>query len=102
WGGFGGGGGSGAWRVGLGREGGGGCFAAAPLAQAGRCLAALQEAGYAAAAIVGFVAERSAALEPVTIDLTGERLAAALAGVHPARPRVHALQGVADTERSTL
>jgi selenide, water dikinase len=80
----------------------GGLLAAVPLAQAERCVAALQEAGYAAAAIVGFVVERSPALEPVTVDLTGERLAAALAGLHPARPRAHALQGVADTERSTL
>src|SRR5262249_10423590 len=57
----------------------GGLLAAVPLAQAEHCVAALQEAGYAAAEIIGFVAERSDALEPVTVDLTGEQLAAALA-----------------------
>src|SRR5262249_7972272 len=71
-----------------------------PLAQAERCVAALQEAGYAAAAIIGFVAERSDALEPVTVDLTGEQLAAALAGLHPARPRAHALRK--DTGKTAL
>jgi hypothetical protein len=48
------------------------------------------------------VAERSDTLEPVTVDLTGGQLAVALAGRHPARLRAHALQTVADTERSTL
>jgi selenide,water dikinase len=80
----------------------GGLLAAVPLAQAKRCIAALHEAGYAAAEIIGFVAERSDALEPVTVDLTGGQLAVALAGRHPARPRAHALQTVADIERSTL
>jgi len=80
----------------------GGLLAAVPLAQAKRCVAALHEAGYAAAEIIGFVAERSDALEPVTVDLTGGQLAVALAGRHPARPRAHALQTVADSERSTL
>src|SRR6516225_3721319 len=46
----------------------GGLLAAVPLAQAERCVAALQEAGYAAAEIIGFVSERSAAIEPVTLD----------------------------------
>jgi selenide, water dikinase len=78
----------------------GGLLAAVPLAQAERCVAALQEAGYAAAEIIGFVAERSDALEPVTVDLTGEQLAAALAGLHPARPRAHALRK--DTEKTAL
>src|SRR6266545_2949057 len=78
----------------------GGLLAAVPLAQVERCVAALQEAGYAAAEIIGFVAERSDALEPVTVDLTGEQLAAALAGLHPARPRAHALRK--DTEKTAL
>src|SRR5262249_24856995 len=64
----------------------GGLLAAVPLAQAERCVAALQEAGYAAAAIIGFVAERSDALEPVTVDLTAEQLAPALPALHPAPP----------------
>jgi hypothetical protein len=40
----------------------------------------LRAAGYAAADIIGFVAKHSGALEPVTLDLTGARLAEALAG----------------------
>src|SRR6516162_7375808 len=78
----------------------GGLLAAVPLAQAEHCVAALQEAGYAAAEIIGFVAERSDALEPVTVDLTGEQLAAALAALPPARPRAHALRK--DTEKTVL
>jgi len=62
----------------------GGLLAAIPLGEAERCVAALRAAGYAAAAVIGFVSERSAALEPVTLDLTGERLAEALAGAHAA------------------
>jgi selenide,water dikinase len=58
----------------------GGLLAAVPLGEAESCVAALHAAGYAAADVIGFVTERSAALEPVTLDLTGERLAAALAG----------------------
>ena len=51
--------------------------------EAERCVAALRAAGYAGAAIIGFVTERSAALEPVTLDLTGAALAGALAGSYP-------------------
>ena len=58
----------------------GGLLAAVPLGEAERCVAALRAAGYAAADVIGFVAARSGALEPVTLDLTGERLAEALAG----------------------
>ena len=58
----------------------GGLLAAVPLAEAERCVVALRAAGYAAADVIGFVSARSATLEPVTLDLTGERLAAALAG----------------------
>ena len=80
----------------------GGLLAAVPLAQAERCVAALRAGGYAAADLIGFVAARSAALEPVTVDPTGEQLAAALAGLHPPRPRALALQRVSDTEKSAL
>jgi selenide, water dikinase len=62
----------------------GGLLAAVPLGEAERCVAALRAASYACAAVIGFVTERSAALEPVTLDLTGERLADALAGPRPA------------------
>jgi selenide,water dikinase len=57
----------------------GGLLAAIPLAEAAHCVAALRAEGYPDAEIIGFVSERSGALEPVTIDLTGERLAGALA-----------------------
>jgi selenide, water dikinase len=57
----------------------GGLLAAVPLAAAERCVADLRAAGYGAAAVIGLVAARSAALEPITLDLTGERLAQALA-----------------------
>jgi len=80
----------------------GGLLAAVPLAQAERCVAALRAGGYAGADLIGFVAARSAALEPVTVDPTGEQLAAALAGLHPPRPRALALQRVSDTEKSAL
>jgi selenide,water dikinase len=62
----------------------GGLLAAVPLHEAERCVAALRAAGYAAADVIGFVSERSEALEPVVLDLTGERLAKALAGPSPA------------------
>jgi selenide,water dikinase len=55
----------------------GGLLAAVPLAAAQTCLAALRATGYADAAIIGLVNARSAALEPVTLDLTGDRLAQA-------------------------
>jgi len=80
----------------------GGLLAAVPLAEAEPCVAALRAAGYAAAESIGFVAERSAALEPVTVDLSGEQVAQALAGLRAARPRAPLLQTVADTERSAL
>jgi len=61
----------------------GGLLAAVPLREAESCVAALRAASYASAAVIGFVTERSAALEPVTLDLTGAQLAEALA-----RPRL--------------
>jgi selenide,water dikinase len=80
----------------------GGLLAAVPLAEAEPCVAALRAAGYAAAEIIGFVAERSDALEPVTVDLSGEQVAQALAGLRAVRPRAPLLQTVAGAERSAL
>ena len=77
----------------------GGLLAAIPLAEAEPCVAALRAAGYAAAEIIGFVAERSDALEPVTVDLSGEQVAQARAGPRAARPRAQSLQKIAETEK---
>jgi selenide, water dikinase len=57
----------------------GGLLAAVPLHEALPCVAALRAAGYADAEVIGLVGERSGALEPVAVDLTGDQLAAALA-----------------------
>jgi selenide,water dikinase len=59
----------------------GGLLASVPLDAAERCVAALRANGYAAADVIGLVSARSSALEPVTLDLTGTQLAAALAEV---------------------
>jgi selenide,water dikinase len=73
----------------------GGLLAAVPLGEAGQCVAALRAAGYVDADVIGFVTERSGALEPVTVDPIGEQLATALANSQPAddrpRPREQAL-----------
>jgi selenide,water dikinase len=58
----------------------GGLLAAVPLGEAERCVTALRAAGYPEAAVIGLVSARSATLEPVTLDLTGSRVAEALAG----------------------
>jgi hydrogenase maturation factor len=63
----------------------GGLLAAVPLAEAEPCVAALRAADYAAADIIGFVTESSGAPDSVTLDLTGARLAGALAGSLPAQ-----------------
>ena len=73
-----------------------------PLVEAERCVAALRTAGYAGADLVGFVSARSATLEPITLDLTGERLAQAVAGLHAARPRAQSLEKIPDVEKSAL
>jgi selenide, water dikinase len=57
----------------------GGLLAAVPLQETSRCVAALRAAGYAEADVIGLVTERSGALEPVAVDLTGDQVAAALA-----------------------
>jgi len=56
----------------------GGLLASVPLAEAVRCVAALRAEGYAHAAVIGLVAERSAVLEPVTLDAAGASVEAAL------------------------
>lgn len=57
----------------------GGLLAGVPLAAAESCVAALRDAGYAQAAVIGFVSERSDVLEPVTLDLDGTQLQKTLA-----------------------
>jgi len=56
----------------------GGLLAAVPIRQSASCIAALRAAGYRSAAVIGFVSERSGALEPVTLDLDGASLTQAL------------------------
>ena len=56
----------------------GGLLAAVPANEAEACVAALRAEGYVDAAIIGFVSQRSAALEPVTLDVTGAALDAML------------------------
>jgi selenide,water dikinase len=73
----------------------GGLLAAVPLDQAESCVDALRAAGYAAADVVGFVTRRSAALEPVTLDPTGQQLAEALAARRPSGERALALRTAA-------
>jgi selenide, water dikinase len=58
----------------------GGLLAAVPVVNASSCVAALRAAGYASAAVIGFVAERRAVLEPITLDLDGKKLTDFLAG----------------------
>jgi selenide,water dikinase len=47
----------------------GGLLASVPMHRAESCLMTLKSAGYAAAVLIGVVAPRSRALEPITIDL---------------------------------
>lgn len=53
----------------------GGLLAAVPHGEAERCIGALRSAGYDAADVIGFVTERSAALEPIFFDMAGAQLA---------------------------
>ncbi|MGA7489307.1 MAG: selenide, water dikinase SelD, partial [Xanthobacteraceae bacterium] len=78
----------------------GGLLAAIPSSEAERCVAALRAAGYAAADVIGFAQERGDAPEPVTLDLTGARLAEALGGRHPLGDRVRAPERDATTQAS--
>ena len=68
----------------------GGLLAAVPLGEAERCVAALRVMGYAGVDVIGFVSARSDALEPITLDLTGDRLAEALAGSRSIGPAASA------------
>jgi selenide, water dikinase len=61
----------------------GGLLAAVPLREAQACIAALRAANYTGAEVIGLVTARSGALEPITLDLTEERLAGALAAAAP-------------------
>ena len=53
----------------------GGLLAGIPVAQAEACIAALREAGYAAAAVIGHVLPRSDALEPIELVPSGHAAA---------------------------
>ena len=68
--------------------------------EAKRCVAALRAGDYAAADIIGFVTESSGSSDPVTLDLTGARLAGALAGSRPADYFAHAPEEGAAVETS--
>jgi selenide,water dikinase len=78
----------------------GGLLAAVPLREAQACVAALRAAGYVAADVIGFVTERSTALEPVTLDLTGADLADALAGPRTPGRRTQASEDDTAAEES--
>ena len=53
------------------------------ICRARRSVAALRAGDYAAADIIGFVTESSGSSDPVTLDLTGARLAGALTEARP-------------------
>jgi len=61
----------------------GGLLAAVPFGDANHCVTALRATGYAEAAVIGFVSERSPMIEPVILDPTGTRIPETLAGSHP-------------------
>jgi selenide, water dikinase len=76
----------------------GGLLAALPLECAASCVNALRGAGYLKASAIGIVSERSAAIEPVTLDLDGALVAPMLDGCRPAaRPETAAEQLMAAT-----
>jgi len=64
----------------------GGLIAGVSLAKAERCVDDLRAAGYSKASVIGLVGERSAALEPVVLDLTGAVIARALSECRDTMP----------------
>jgi selenide,water dikinase len=80
----------------------GGLLAAVPASEAERCVAALRAARYDHAAVIGTVSARSTVLEPVTVDLSGELVTAALVRARSGQDRVRPPQqdaGVAHAAR---
>jgi selenide,water dikinase len=78
----------------------GGLVASVPGSKAEACIAALHAAGYASAAVIGFVTERSTALEPITLDLTGTMLKDFLAQTQAASDGHRAGREYADAQQS--
>lgn len=76
----------------------GGLLAAIPVEQAWNCIAALRTAGYRHANVIGFTSKRSAAIEPITLDLDGALLAQVLESTHqkirPIGENLHAKESV--------
>jgi selenide,water dikinase len=78
----------------------GGLLAAVPLERAERVVALLRAAGYARASAIGIVSERSAAIEPITLDLDGSTVAPILARHRAMTPSEPAARGERSYARS--
>jgi selenide,water dikinase len=76
----------------------GGLLASVPLAEAVRCVQALRAAGYAEASVIGVVTARGSTLEPVTLDLDGERVARSLSDAGPSSLHLRAPAEAAHAE----